>query len=141
MSGIFWDILGGLLSGGVGSGGGIGMGSAQPMNSTSASIDAAQAREAAHDARDKANEIRDRFDRLTLLCMAMWELMKKSGVTDEQLAAKVKEIDLADGKLDGRYSPSVVSQCPKCGHVMSRRHSKCLYCGYENLDEKPFDAV
>jgi ribosomal protein S27AE len=104
-------------------------------------MNASDAREAARGAQEKANEIRDRFDHLTLVCMAMWELMKESGLTDEQLAAKVKEIDLADGKLDGRYSPSHVSQCPKCGHVMSRRHSKCLYCGYQDLQEKPFEAV
>jgi hypothetical protein len=137
--GIFTDILGGLLGGGMG--GGIGMGPPQPMNSTVAAVDAAQARTAANDAKDKAYEIRDRFDHLTLLCMAMWELMKQSGLTDEQLAAKVKEIDLADGTLDGKYRPTLVSQCPQCGHVMSRRHSKCMYCGHENLEAKPFDAV
>jgi rubrerythrin len=132
---IIAEILGGLL------GGGMGPGSAQPMNSTVAAVDAAQAKTAANDAKDKAYEIRDRFDHLTLLCMAMWELMKQSGLTDEQLAAKVKEIDLADSKLDGRYTPSLVSQCPQCGHVMSRRHGKCMYCGHENLETKPFDAV
>ncbi len=135
---IIADILGGLLGGGIGSGRG---GSAQPMNSTLGAVDAAQAKSAANDAKNKAYEIRDRFDHLTLVCMAMWELMKESGLTDEQLAAKVKEIDLADGKLDGKYRPSHISSCPKCGHVMSRRHCKCLYCGYEDLETKPFDTV
>jgi hypothetical protein len=132
---IIADILGGLL------GGGIGAGSATPLSLASTSMNASDAREAARNAQDKANEIRDRFDHLTLVCMAMWELMKESGVTDEQLAAKVKDLDLADGKLDGKYKPCLVSQCPQCGHVMSRRHSKCLYCGHENLETKPFETV
>ena len=129
---IFLDILGGLLGGRTGYG--------SLLDSTSASM-ASQAREAARGAEEKANEIRDRFDHLTLLCMAMWELMKESGLTDEQLAAKVKELDLADGKINGRCSPSHVSQCPQCGRVMSLRHSRCMYCGHENLETKPFDAV
>ena len=84
-------------------------------------------------ARKLDNNVADfesRLDRLTLVCMAMWSLLKeKTNLTDEELLKRVEEIDLADGKLDGRVSAQVIT-CPQCNRQMSTRTNRCFYCGY-----------
>jgi hypothetical protein len=137
---VFGQILGGLIGGG-GSGFGT-MGNYSNTSALNASIDARIAGQTARDAQEHVTELGQRLDHLTLVCMAMWELMKQSGLTEEQLAQKVKELDLLDGRADNKLSPPAeVSHCPKCRHVMSRRHARCLYCGNEDLQAKPFDAT
>ena len=45
------------------------------------------------------------IDTLALSCAAMWELLsEKLGVTEQELLAKIEEIDLRDGKLDGKIA-------------------------------------
>lgn len=74
-----------------------------------------------------------RADSLTLMNMAMWSIIReKLGVTDEQLAARIEQIDLQDGTLDGRAAPTV-AMCNECGRRMSARHRHCMYCGAEGL--------
>ena len=86
-------------------------------------------------------ELSDRVDRLVLVCMAMWALLEESKqFTQEQLLAKIKEIDLRDGQADGKISPTV-RQCPKCGRVMSQRHNHCLYCGNKDLAVRTFEKI
>ncbi|MCE5325340.1 MAG: hypothetical protein LLG01_02890 [Planctomycetaceae bacterium] len=85
--------------------------------------------------------LEDRLDRLTLICMAMWSLLsEKTTLTPADLAQRVKEIDLADGKEDGRLTRTIKT-CHKCNRVMSPRHSKCLYCGSVDLSSDPFRAA
>ena len=49
---------------------------------------------------------------------------------DWDLIAKIKEIDLRDGKLDGK--PGVSPQeCPGCGKPNGPHRKACLYCGGE----------
>ena len=51
------------------------------------------------------------LDRLTLVCQAMWELLReRTGLTESQLLAKVTEVDLRDGKLDGKYKKTKKSR-------------------------------
>jgi len=83
----------------------------------------------------------DRIDRLTLVCMAMWVLMQeRSGLSEEDLMEKIKMIDLMDGKADGKFTKQI-KKCPKCGRVMSPKHSRCLYCGATDLQAGAFDPV
>jgi ribosomal protein S27AE len=90
---------------------------------------------------DDARRLSDRIDRLQLVCMALWELIEeKTSLTSEELAAKVKELDLADGKADGKVSRTV-KNCTKCGRAMSPRHQRCLYCGSAKLHENPFESA
>ena len=93
------------------------------------------------DHRANLREFEDRFDQLTLICMAVWSLLEeKIGLTEEDLAARVKEIDLADGKQDGKIRRTI-KKCVKCGRTMSPRHNRCLYCGGVDLSQGPFDAA
>lgn len=47
------------------------------------------------------------LDQSVLLNRALWEIVSaKLGVTEEELALKLKEIDLRDGLADGRITPT-----------------------------------
>jgi len=93
----------------------------------------ATAREAQAQARDVGQEsdvLRHDVDRLLMITEALWMLLKKQhGYADEDLAKVVQEIDLRDGKLDGKTTKSVASPCPQCGKMNSNRYTRCIYCG------------
>ena len=40
---------------------------------------------------------------------------------------RMNQLDLTDGRLDGRITKSAVA-CPKCNRTITRRHAKCMYC-------------
>ncbi|NLN93806.1 MAG: hypothetical protein GX130_10935 [Candidatus Hydrogenedens sp.] len=75
--------------------------------------------------------LRDQVERLCMLNQAMWELVsEKLGLTDADLEKKAVEVDLRDGKLDGKMTAHPV-RCPQCGRVSNSRHKKCMYCNLE----------
>lgn len=110
--------------------------------------DIAQARAEAIRSGDRARaaelrvaELEGRLEKLSLLCMAMWELVRdRTGLTQEELAAKVKALDEADGKADGRVT-RVAKTCPVCGRIMSPKLGRCIYCGYEAEETNAFGKV
>ncbi|WP_143543743.1 hypothetical protein [Rhodopirellula sp. MGV] len=82
--------------------------------------------------------LEDKVESLALTCQALWEIVREqTGLTDEQLVAKVSEIDLRDGVADGRMTNGVQS-CENCGRKTSKRRLSCLYCGEENSREHVF---
>lgn len=91
---------------------------------------------------DRAEKrIGDRLDRLALVCAAMWSILQEQAdLTEEDLLARVREIDLRDGQADGKISPQIV-RCRQCDRVMSPRHQRCLYCGAEKLEQTAFDGA
>ena len=90
---------------------------------------------------DRVSELEQRVDRLALLSMAMWTLLKKNaGWTEEELLQQVTALDLQDGKMDGQVQNAVI-ECPQCHRPVSRRHRKCLYCEYELESDGAFDGV
>ena len=79
----------------------------------------------------RVRELEHHIGRLTLLNQALWEVLReKVGLTDEQLRAKIHEVDLRDGVEDGRMTETGLV-CPSCRRVSSSKHWKCLYCGQE----------
>lgn len=103
-----------------------------------ATFQAGSAKDAAADAKTAVTGVQRQLDSLLLVNMAMWSILEeKLGVTEVQLAERVREIDLRDGKLDGRYAPQGV-ECPKCRRVMSVRHKRCMYCGEGSLTTRVF---
>jgi hypothetical protein len=90
------------------------------------------ARDAQLDAKQLQSQVRvleQQCERLTLVAMAMAEILRDRLVVSEyEIDARITEIDLRDGRLDGqlRAKPEL---CPKCRqtNAASRRH--CLYCG------------
>jgi len=87
---------------------------------------------------DQGMKIRDlehQIARINLLNQALWELLReRAKMTDNDLLAKIKEVDLRDGVEDGRMTVTPL-ECPSCGRVSSSKHWKCLYCG--QLFERP----
>lgn len=98
--------------------------------------DAADAKISAQEAQLDAKQLQSKVrvlelqcERLTLAAMAMAEILRdRLGVTEYEIEAKLTEIDLRDGRLDGQFSPKP-EPCQKCRqtNAASRRH--CLYCG------------
>jgi uncharacterized protein with PIN domain len=88
--------------------------------------------------RDVSGDIKqltEDIQRLKLMNQAMWELIRdRARLTDKDLEEKALEIDLRDGKQDGRMSETAL-RCPSCNRVSSSRHWRCLYCGQDF--EKP----
>jgi len=113
----------------------------QTARVNSASMQASAASGTARDANQATVDLTEQLDKLTLITMAIWELMhEKTGLTEQELMHRVKEIDLRDGKADGKVTREV-SRCSKCDRVMSPRHTRCLYCGEEKLIHTAFDEI
>ena len=110
--------------------------------------DISYAQDAAHHASRKATDLtseirtlRSAIDKLLLINRALWEIVaEKNGLSDEYLTQKVNEIDLRDGKLDGKIT-TAVRQCASCGKTIFAGHQKCLYCGTECGGANPLDSV
>jgi uncharacterized protein with PIN domain len=89
----------------------------------------------------RVDDLEQQLDRLSLVTQSLWELVKRDrGLDDEALATMVKEIDLSDGKIDGK-APQTVSVCTACERIMSPDHERCLYCGAERLERAPFEGL
>jgi hypothetical protein len=89
---------------------------------------------------DRVDDLEERLDRMALLNLALWSILKeKLDVTDDELEARVQELDIQDGKADGR-SQSKIIDCPDCQCPIQQRHRRCLYCGFQ-LHYSGFDSI
>lgn len=69
-------------------------------------------------------------ERLLMVTEALWTILKeKHGYDDNELIRRVAEIDLRDGKLDGKLAKEPPTQCPHCHRTMIKRRPYCMYCG------------
>lgn len=92
---------------------------------------------------DDVYAIEDRMDRLILTVAAMWSLLKEQGLSDEQLQARIRELDEADGSADGKFTPRATI-CRSCGAKVGAGLPACQFCGVELEDAVkpgPFEAV
>jgi|TARA_R100001591_G_scaffold78501_1_gene85805 predicted Zn-ribbon and HTH transcriptional regulator len=69
----------------------------------------------------------EKIDQLYIMNLAALELLTELGITQSQIMKKIEEIDLRDGKLDGKLSQP--TECSDCGHRISKRRTNCFYCG------------
>jgi hypothetical protein len=77
-------------------------------------------------------------ERLALACEAMWLLLsERLGVTGEQLAQRVHDLDAGDGTIDGRHT-QLARHCPRCDAAVSADSPKCQFCGAEAPNTNPF---
>lgn len=78
----------------------------------------------------KVEELSGQVEKLLMITEALWTMLKEEhGYVDEDLIKKIMEIDMRDGRLDGRVAKSEPVVCPKCGRPASRTRSLCMYCG------------
>jgi hypothetical protein len=71
------------------------------------------------------------IERLSMIAEALWTILREQhGYSDEELMRRITEIDLRDGKLDGRITADEAPRCPQCKRQHVARHRPmCLYCG------------
>ena len=101
-------------------------------------VERARLQKESNAAQNDIRTLREDLDRLHLVCRAMWEMLKQeTGATDEALVERIQQLDLSDGKLDGRVRVDVVD-CVACGRKIGRRHRRCIYCGAPRMDQAPF---
>lgn len=86
-------------------------------------------------------QLEEKLDRLALVCRAMFELLEeRTGLTEQELAKKIAEVDLRDGHADGKMT-AIARPCPSCDSVMSPRFNRCFFCGYRDVAGDPFNVV
>lgn len=73
--------------------------------------------------------LEEKVDALALACQSLWEIVRETtNFSEDHLLARMEQIDLRDGKADGKMSP-IGQACPQCGRKTSRRRDQCIYCG------------
>ena len=78
----------------------------------------------------KADALELDVERLLMITESLWTILKeRHGYSDEDLQKRIMDIDLRDGKLDGRLANSPPGECPKCERPLMKRRPRCLYCG------------
>jgi len=70
------------------------------------------------------------MERVLMITEALWKMLKEEhGYSDKELFKRVTEIDMRDGRLDGRVAPDGPELCPHCQRTMMGSKPICLYCG------------
>lgn len=100
--------------------------------------DANIARQSANDASSAARRaesamarLEDALDRQALVIRTLLTACEKAGLFNEaQFKELMNDVDLSDGRLDGKYKPQAMPQsCPECGKTNGKRAVQCMYCG------------
>lgn len=96
-----------------------------------AQVEAQQARDVARESAMSSDKAKKNTERLYMVVQAMWELLSaKVGLTDADLEARIREIDMRDGRLDGQDSTQTAPQtCSECGRTILSGQSQCSWCG------------
>ena len=69
-------------------------------------------------------------EKLFMITESLWTILKeKHGYVDEDLGQMIREIDLRDGRLDGKVARQQNPLCPQCARTLMGKHPVCLYCG------------
>jgi hypothetical protein len=69
-----------------------------------------------------------RVDRLVLLTAAMWSILQDDGATEEQLIARLAQIDAEDDVRDGKITAKPIP-CTNCDTLVPAGLASCQYCG------------
>lgn len=78
-----------------------------------------------------------RSERLAIANEALWLLLKdKLGLSEEELAARIIDVERAGGTHDALLAPGVLA-CSQCARTVPARHRQCLYCGAPLVPETP----
>ena len=92
--------------------------------------DASTAKSKAENMERRLAAVERRLDRMALASQALWELLKeRTDLTIGQVFAKMEEIDLRDGRKDGKIGGRVL-KCTECGRTVNALNTACVYCGH-----------
>ncbi len=91
------------------------------------------------EAKADIRELEFQVNKLELITEALWRMLKQhTELTDTDLVEMVSQIDLEDGRFDGKKSKKSYTDCPKCQRRISKMHPHCVYCG-EVILRQPFE--
>ena len=84
-------------------------------------------------------DLQRQVDKMALVNQALYELLRNlTGITDEDLRMKIREIDKRDGSEDGKIKSSPL-RCPKCGGAVTVGALSCQTCGATVAPKYPFE--
>jgi hypothetical protein len=84
-------------------------------------------------------QLRGEVERLYFITEALWRILKeKNGLDDNEIVKQIALIDAEDGKIDGRKAKTPPQPCPKCGRILAKQRTKCMFCG-ELVAVNPFE--
>ena len=73
------------------------------------------------------DRLEQRVQKLTTFSEALWSLIQEqTELTDEDLLARVKELQAANTTPEGQPK---AAPCPKCGRPIQGGGNHCIYCG------------
>lgn len=92
---------------------------------------ASDAESSARRAENSLMRLEDALDRQALVIRTLLTACEKAGLFNEaQFRELMNDVDLSDGKLDGKFKPQAGPQsCPACGKTNGKRAVTCMYCG------------
>jgi predicted Zn-ribbon and HTH transcriptional regulator len=84
---------------------------------------------AAARAKQNAQAIAEKVDAMALANQAIFEILaERLGVSQEDVLRRMREIDLRDGRKDGKMGGKPIV-CRKCGRTTNTLQKTCVYCG------------
>ncbi len=88
---------------------------------------------------NRLRQLEQRHEQLKLVTLAMWTLLKEhSGLIEGDLKKYIHQVDLMDGKLDGKVNTKEKVDCGGCGRTILTTSLTCPYCGTELIRSNPF---
>jgi len=92
---------------------------------------------------DRLRDLEQRYERLHLVTIALWELLKNhTGLTDADLKRYIEKVDLSDGTQDGKLSRRKGAvDCPQCSRRVLKSATTCAWCGVKLDAGNPFEAT
>lgn len=102
---------------------------AQNQRISEASVAAGQAKSKSERQAREIEALRRQVDRMALANQAIWELLREvHGVTDDDMLLRMEQIDLRDGRRDGKLGAQVMN-CAGCGRKTNSTRRHCVFCG------------
>ena len=110
----------------------------QNRNISVARAQASSANLNAKEAQIKLTELESKLEMSLMVSEALWGIIKQSlDLDDTYLAQLVKQIDMKDGRVDGKVAKTIPDNCNNCGKVLLRGKTNCMYCG-QGHEMQPF---
>lgn len=86
------------------------------------------------------NDVARQVRKMALVNQALYELLKeRTGISDEDLRIRIREIDLRDGTADGKLVASPL-RCPKCQSAVTVGALSCPTCGATVAPKYPYEV-
>ena len=92
---------------------------------------------------DRLADLERRQERMHLVVTALWQLLKAhTALTDADLKRFVEQVDLSDGKLDGKVARTAgAMDCPECARRILKSAVRCPWCGSKLRQGDPFAST